>query len=176
MATSRHLRKNEVRLSIYSINPNALTVSGYFQLKGFFEFFLVRRLQQTSMTIYYSWTKNPRVSTCSGFVSKTRNAMRFPLLFAQAIKDSWLITLCLQQVKWSLAVLQELVLSVPILSKPDNQKTFYICIDLACHLSEKKTWWLSGSHLFKDPFELFHLSGALKSQRTDNYKQLSYHM
>lgn len=35
VATSRHLRKNEVRLSIYSINPNTLTVFGYFQLKGF---------------------------------------------------------------------------------------------------------------------------------------------
>lgn len=138
MATSRHLRKNEVRLSIYSINPNALTVSGYFQLKGFFEFFLVRRLQQTSMTIYYSWTKKPEFLPAVALFPRPEMPWDFLWFFTQAIKDSWLITLCLQQVKWSLAVLQELVLSVPILSKPDNQKTFYICIDLACHLSVKK--------------------------------------
>jgi len=65
------------------------------------------------------------------------------------------------------AALQELLLSVPMLSKPDNRKTFYICIDLACHPSVKTPCWLPGSRLFKDPFELIHLPGALKSQGTD---------
>lgn len=90
------------------------------------------------MTIYYSWAKNHRVSACSGFILKTKNAMRFPWLFCSPWRTAGLLHR-LQQARWSLAVLLELVFSVPILSKPDNEKTLYICMDLACHLSAKST-------------------------------------